>query len=104
MGNAGRVHQNVHLAEFLEHGVVQSLERSPVLHVTGHTQRAPAQRLNLRGRPPHLRRPPRTGHHIGPGFSQAQRNRMAQTGGSADHHRHSTAQIEKAPVRQNVSP
>ncbi len=43
-----RIHQDVDLAEFLEHRIVQRLRATPIQHVAGHAQRPPAQRLNLR--------------------------------------------------------
>jgi hypothetical protein len=71
----------------------QSLHRAiagsnaAVQHVARDAQRAPAQRLNLRGHRIHLFLPPRARHHVRARGGIPQRDLAAQAGRPANHHR-----------------
>jgi hypothetical protein len=74
---------------------MQGLNRSAVHHVAGGTQGPTAPLFDFQRNFFYLLLPARTSDHVRPGFGQAQRNPMAQTGGSPRHNRNSPLQIKK---------
>ena len=95
MRNAGRIHQDIDLAELLQHHVMQRLHRGAIEHVAGCAKSAPAPRFDLRRNKVHLLAASRAGNHVRTRVRQAQRNGMPKPRGSTGDDGHPAVQIKK---------
>ena len=93
-GDAGGVHENVDLAEGLEDGIVQGLDRGTIENIADHPQSAAAERFNFGGGLLDLIAAARTRDNVCPRCRQTQGHRVAQARGSTGHYGHSARQIE----------
>ena len=86
LGASGAVHHDVHLAERLDAGGEQRLQRRTAGDVGGDAQRAAAELLDFGGCLVDEIGPPRGGHDVGAGLGEPVREGTADAGRAADDH------------------